>query len=79
MFVYHSALQPRASPPFSLSYARVRAHSESIAFFGGALRELAVAKTHFRRVMRVARKKAHMDFYFNLVKAIVVKMVPAVW
>lgn len=61
---------------FKFVHTRVKACAESIAFFGGDLRELVVVDRRFKALMAVVKKKIKVDLQFNLINAFMTEELP---
>ena len=61
---------------YKFVHSRVRTHSESIAFFGGGLREKVVVQQRYKSVDKALSGKANKDFAFNVVKRVIIHTIP---
>jgi ABC-type uncharacterized transport system fused permease/ATPase subunit len=61
---------------YKFVHARVRTHSESIAFFGGGAREKLVVQSRFHTVMASLRSKQRKDFFFGIAKRVIINTIP---
>lgn len=61
---------------FKLVHSRVRTHAESIAFFGGDNRELAIADKRFEAVQEVAEVRLRANWSFGIVNQGIIREAP---
>eukprot|EP01064_Diplonema_japonicum_P011936 TRINITY_DN1939_c0_g2_i1.p1 TRINITY_DN1939_c0_g2~~TRINITY_DN1939_c0_g2_i1.p1 ORF type:complete len:1264 (+),score=335.42 TRINITY_DN1939_c0_g2_i1:200-3793(+) len=61
---------------FKAGHARVKHHSESIAFYGGGVRELGIIHERFSDLMKHAQLRLWQTWKFNLVNGAIVREAP---